>query len=114
MPHEDWLFRVEDMLVAIGQIEDFTRGKSFEDFQASPMTLNAVLYSFAVLGEAANAVPREAAAKHPSVEWREIRGMRNTIVHEYAGVRLETVWATIQRDLPALREKPEQILRSAT
>lgn len=114
MPHEDRLFRVEDMLVAIGQIEDFTRGKDLESFRSSPITVNAMVYSFAILGEAANAIPREAAASHPSVEWREIRGMRNTIVHEYAGVRLETVWATIQRELPALRTKLEGILRSSS
>jgi uncharacterized protein with HEPN domain len=101
------------MMVALDQILDFTKDKSFEEFRSSPITINAVLYSFAVLGEAANHVSREAAADHPEIEWLAIRGMRNTIVHEYTGVRLETVWETIRRDLPELRRKLAEILRDA-
>ncbi|MCY3003221.1 MAG: DUF86 domain-containing protein [Planctomycetota bacterium] len=55
-----------------------------------------------MLGEAANHARRHAAAAHPEIEWAEIRAMRNVVVHEYAGVRLETIWETVQRDLPRL------------
>lgn len=110
MPPDDWLFRIEDMLVALDQILEFTRGKTLEEFRASPMLVNAVLYDFAILGEAAAHIPREVAEKYPEIEWRAIRGMRNTIVHEYSGVRLETVWETIQSDLVELRPKLQRIV----
>ncbi len=32
MPHRDWLLRIEDILGAIGRIESYTHGLTFEDF----------------------------------------------------------------------------------
>ena len=37
-----------------------------------------------------------------------MRGMRNRIVHDYEGVRLEIVWDTIQNDFPELLRKLEK------
>ena len=108
----DWLFRIEDMLVAMRRIHEYTTGLSFSEFRSSPMRVEAVLYNFAVLGEAANHAARHARALHPDIEWDELRAMRNIVVHEYSGVRLETVWQTIQVDLPRLVERLERILQS--
>ncbi|NUP95392.1 MAG: DUF86 domain-containing protein [Planctomycetaceae bacterium] len=100
------------MLVAIDRIHSYTVDVTFEQFRASPMRVEAVLYNFAVLGEAANHAGRHAAAAHPEIVWSDIRAMRNVVVHEYAGVRLETIWETVQRDLPRLREKLVSVLNS--
>ena len=43
--------------------------------------------------------------EHPEIEWRQMRGMRNRIVHDYEGIRLEIVWETIQNDFPELLKK---------
>ncbi len=29
--------------------------------------------------------------EHPKVMWRQMRGMRNRIVHDYEGIRMEIV-----------------------
>jgi len=38
-------------------------------------------------------------------------GMRNILVHEYFGVRLEIIWKTIRERLPELRKQIEEILK---
>jgi len=37
--------------------------------------------------------------------------MRNILVHEYFGVRLEIIWRTIGERLPELRKQIEEILK---
>lgn len=38
-------------------------------------------------------------------------GMRDKVVHEYFGVKLERVWETIQRDIPNIKPLFEKILK---
>lgn len=102
MPPREWRFRLQDILAAIQQVQDYTTGMDLESFAASAVVVDAVLYRIAVIGEAARAIPDEVKAQHRSIPWRAIQGMRNRLVHEYFGVRLETVWETIEVDLPGL------------
>ncbi len=63
-----------------------------------------------IIGEAAARLSEEFRAAHPDVPWSEIIGMRNVLVHEYFGVDTEEIWATIQHDLPELKQKLAAIL----
>ena len=63
-----------------------------------------------IIGEAASKLPAEFRARHPDVEWGDIVGFRNIIVHEYFSVRWPVVWTTATRDVPPLRERIAEIL----
>jgi len=93
------------MLDAIDRIRVYVDGLDRDGFAGDPRTIDAVVYRFAVLGEAAAAVPSDVRAAHQEVPWREAADMRNVLVHEYFGVRVETVWKTIHDDLPGLAER---------
>jgi uncharacterized protein with HEPN domain len=41
--------------------------------------------------------------QHPQIPWADMRDMRNLLVHEYFGVDLQVVWATVKNDLPRLK-----------
>lgn len=47
---------------------------------------------------------------HPEIPWREIVGMRNVVVHDYADVDLALVWKTVHEDLPGLVARLAAIL----
>ena len=94
--------RVQDMLDAITTIEQYTAEHDLESFRLDQRTVDAVVYRFVVIGEAASALPEGIRARHMSLPWDQIRGMRNVVVHEYSGVRVDTVWQTISEDLPPL------------
>lgn len=38
--------------------------------------------------------------------------MRDKVIHEYFGVKLERVWETVKRDIPRLKPQFERILRN--
>lgn len=63
-----------------------------------------------VIGEATRFMPDDVLARHPSLDWKRMQGMRNLIVHEYFGADLGIVWQTIQEDLAPLVPKLRAIL----
>ena len=48
--------------------------------------------------------------KHSAEVWGLAAGLRNVIVHEYFGVDLRVVWNVLEGDLPALKERVQEIL----
>ena len=87
---------LEDILTAIDESAEFTRGISFEVFTRDRKTINAVVRSLEVLGEAAKRIPGSLRAEAPGVPWKYMAKMRDKLVHEYFGVDLSIVWAVHQ------------------
>lgn len=112
MPPRHWRLRIEDILESIARIGRYTLGLTVDRFLDDEKTVDAVLHNLAVIGEAAARLPEEIADAYPDIPWDEMRGMRNIVVHEYHGVRLRTVWETIQNDLPALVPALHRVLDS--
>lgn len=105
-----WPLRLDDMVEAARRILGYTAPLRFEEFVADRRTVEAVIYNFAVLGEAARHAPPDVEAANPDVPWPAIRGMRNFVVHAYHAVNLETVWRTACDDLPPLLIQLEAML----
>jgi uncharacterized protein with HEPN domain len=104
--------RIEDILEAIAEIQEFTGSMNFEQFQNDPKTLKAVTLGLVVIGEAAAHIPDDLAAAHSEIAWNLMRAMRNRLVHDYFSVDPEVVWETVQNDLPPLVEPLKRMLRS--
>lgn len=111
MSKRDPALYLQDIKDAIRRIEDYTRDLSFDDFCSDQKTIDAVIRNLEIIGEAANRLPENDRATYPSVPWEEMVGMRNKIIHEYFGVDLEILWATVKEDIPNLKEKIENPAR---
>ena len=44
------------------------------------------------------------------IEWKDITGMRDKLIHEYFGIDYELVWDVIQNEIPDLRTQIEKII----
>ncbi|MDB9518083.1 DUF86 domain-containing protein [Roseofilum reptotaenium CS-1145] len=110
MQSREFKLRVQDILTEITVVEETTSNLSFEAFIQNPQALRAVLYSFAVIGEAVASSIEDWESADPTIPWHQIRGMRNMVIHEYFRVDLEVVWQTTQLDLPALKVALQRIL----
>lgn len=111
MPRRDWRVRMQDILDAARKVVGHTGEMDFNAFARDEWSIDAVLRNLTVIGEAAGHIPDDVCAQHPEVPWRDMRDMRNIVVHEYFGVDLTMVWSTVREDLPALIPQLEEILQ---
>ncbi|MFH1051333.1 MAG: HepT-like ribonuclease domain-containing protein [bacterium] len=61
------------------------------------------------MGEAVKKLPAELKESHKDVNWKEVAGMRDVLIHEYFGVDYEIVWSVVKYDIPELKDQLEQI-----
>ena len=95
---------------SIKNIRDFVDDADFEGFSKNKMMVSAVVREFEIIGEAASNLSDEFRQSHMEIPWRDMIDMRNVLIHEYFGVIIETVWKTIEKDLPELESMINKIL----
>jgi uncharacterized protein with HEPN domain len=110
LPFEDPQSHLRDIRESIQLIEEFVSGMDLEAFQDDSKTRAAVERKLLIVSEAAIRLKDKGEALCPGVPWREIRGMGNWLRHQYDRVDVETIWNTIQDDLPPLKAAAEKAL----
>lgn len=97
------IFRLEHVVQCIEKIEfiikDLTYGQYLEDW----IRQDAIVRNIEIIGEAIRYVEDELIQLHPEVPWKEAKGMRNILIHEYFRIEYEEVWKTLNEDLPKLK-----------
>lgn len=102
---------IQDMLECINNIEEDTSGLTTEDFAQKRIVQQAVVRNIEIIGEATQKLPSEFKNHYPTIPWRKIVAMRNKVIHEYFGLKIDVIWRTIQNDLPELKKELEQVLK---
>jgi uncharacterized protein with HEPN domain len=105
---------LDQMIESAGLAAAYVDGMDAAGFGADRRTQQAVLLNLLALGEAATRVLQdhaEFADRHPEVQWRSLKGIRNRIARGLFDLDHETVWRTLQDatlpgagDLARLRE----------
>lgn len=109
MPKDDWI-RVQHMLDAGRQAEDFARGRSRADLDHDRLLGFGLLKCIEIVGEAAAHVSEELRSQYPLVPWKQLVAMRNRIVHVYFDIDRDQVWKAVTEDIPPLLGELEKIL----
>jgi len=106
-----YLDYVQDIIDSIRDIESFIKGMKFVEFKKDRKTINAVVRSIEVIGEASKKIPASITAKYPKVPWKKMAGMRDKLIHEYFGIDLEILWKVAKEDIKSIRPAMRQILK---
>jgi uncharacterized protein with HEPN domain len=98
------------ILDSIEKIEAVTLNLSESDFLSSSLFQDAVERRLEIIGEASVYIGDEYKKAHAEIEWAEIVGTRNKIIHEYLTVDHALVWKIVKQDLPRLKRQITNLL----
>jgi len=110
MPQTEDRIRLQHMLDAARKAIDFTESCNRIDLDNDEMLTLSIVRLLEILGEAAKNVSEQCRKKHPSIQWRQIAGTRDRLIHGYFDVDLNIVWKIVSDDLPVLVTELERAL----
>ena len=109
----EWRFYVTDMIGFSEKVVVYTDGMDQEKFVTSGLNYDATEHNLILLGEAATHVPEQVQIFASEINWRQIVGTRNRLVHGYLGIKNEVVWDIIQNEIPVLIEQLYALKKAA-
>lgn len=111
MPRREVLKYLFDIRTACDDLTLFTGGKTFQDYAADRMLQSAVERQFEIIGEALSQLLKVDPELGKSItDHRRIVAFRNRLIHGYANVDEETVWAIVEAMLPRLRIELAEVI----
>jgi len=99
-----------DMVKAMQAIGRFVPGRTFEDYLTDEMFQSAVERKLEILGEAANRISSRFQEQHADIDWRNIVGLRNKVIHQYDELDYQEVWKIAINDVPLLLMQIQPLL----
>jgi uncharacterized protein with HEPN domain len=93
---------LDDNQTSIRKIQRYIASLDEASFLADEKTIDAVVRNLEIIGEAAKQLPLEFKTQQSAIPWSQIAGLRNRIVHDYAGIDLKLVWNILQTAIPKL------------
>ncbi len=103
--------RLLDIIEAIEAIERYLP-RNKQEFDANELVRVWCLRHIEIIGKAASKLSQDVGDQAPNLPWKQIVGMRNTLIHAYLDVDWNEVWAAISRDIQPLKQGLQVLLAS--
>lgn len=92
------------ILDAIEKIERYSKKfNNDDDFYHDELSFDATMMQFIVIGEMVAKIHDSYKEGHTDVPWKDIKGFRNIVAHDYFGIDSTEIWSIIQTHLPKLK-----------
>lgn len=101
---------IKKMIEYIDKAQRYTKNCNFEDFSGNEEKVDATVFAISQIGELVKNISKETMEKYPNIEWMIIKSLRNKIVHDYEGIKLDFIWDIITNDIIQLKSDLEKIL----
>lgn len=100
-------YYVQAILDDINFVIKHTTGISYEEFNGNELLLDSVMFRLIQISEKSQKFSSSFLEK--KLPLKQLKSMRNRIVHDYDGVRLDIIYETVTEDFPVLRDELESV-----
>ena len=83
---------------------------SKDDFLNDETLKRAVVRSLEIIGEATKKIPADFKVTWNSIQWKNMAGMRDRLIHDHIGVNYSIVWDVLHNKIPELYEQIQQVI----
>jgi uncharacterized protein with HEPN domain len=95
---------LRDIADALAELEEYTNGKTKDDYLTDRQLRRAVERVFEIIGEAMSKMIHRFPESRTRIDnARPIANFRNVIVHEYRTIHDALVWDIVTRSAPVLK-----------
>jgi uncharacterized protein with HEPN domain len=82
-----------------------------KDFLEDETLKRAVVRSLEIIGEATKKIPADIKIKYNTIQWKNMAGMRDRLIHDYFGVNYSIVWDVMKNKIPDLHIQISEVLK---
>ncbi len=105
MNDKDDLAFIEHILSSISAIGEFSEGMNKKELISNRLKQSAIVREIEIIGEAVKNISETLKNRHKDIEWKEIAGTRDKMIHHYFGVDLDIIWDIVKINIPKLKKK---------
>ena len=81
-----------------------TSGKTKDEIEGDAVLVDSVMFRLFQIAENSDKLTANFKSENASLPWREIKGMRNRIVHDYGFIDMTIIYDTVTKDIPKMYE----------
>jgi uncharacterized protein with HEPN domain len=85
---------------------------TFEMFLSDETLKRAIVRSLEIIGEATKKIPADFKLKWEKINWKNMAGMRDRLIHDYMGVNYSIVWDVIKNKIPELQKQIIEVIEN--
>ncbi len=87
-----------------------TSGKTKEEIRNNEILVDSIMFRLIQISENSDKLTPNFKETNTNLPWREIKGMRNRIVHDYGVVDMTIIYDTVSKDIPKMYELLKEYL----
>ena len=112
MKNKDILVDVLDLMDRLDKSVRLYKIRDMEDFLCrDELEQDGLAYKIQVIAETLGKVSDDFKDRHTEIPWKNIKGMRNQLSHNYGQNNYRLIWVTYKEKLPELRSQLIAILK---
>jgi uncharacterized protein with HEPN domain len=77
----------------------------YEDFLKDETLKRAIVRSLEIIGEATKKIPADVKVKWNTIQWKNMAGMRDRLIHDYMGINYTIVWDVVKNKIPVIHKQ---------
>lgn len=99
-----------DINEAIKRINEYIGNMDYESFLIDHKTQDAIIRNLEIIGEAVKNISDDSKREYTNIQWKDIAGLRDKLIHFYFGINWDIVWSVVKDKLPVLKETVNEII----